>query len=120
MSRFLLLKKNYLRINFWDLTATEAKNRVKNADLSEKSVQLWLSDKFIIAMTNNKPKTILNNKGTAKNKERSEQYYEDSKEKLHKMNQGQYRGLSEERKKWKKEKAQEIGTEIPEEDTWRR
>lgn len=50
-------------------------------------------------MTNNKPKTILNNKGTAKNKERSEQYYEDSKEKLHKMNQGQYRGLSEERKK---------------------
>lgn len=40
MSRFLLLKKNYLRINFWDLTATEAKNRVKNADLSEKSVQL--------------------------------------------------------------------------------
>lgn len=50
-------------------------------------------------MANNKPKTILNNKGTAKNKERSKQYYEDSKEKLHKMNQDQYRGLSERRKK---------------------
>ena len=40
MSRFLLLKKNYFRIKFWDLIETEARNRVKNADLSEKSGQL--------------------------------------------------------------------------------
>ena len=37
MPQFLLLEKNDCRVKFWGMTETEAKNGVKNADLSEKS-----------------------------------------------------------------------------------
>ena len=98
--------RNDYGIYFKVMTESEAVNRIKTSDLNQDSGQLW--GKWVtIVMENNTPETTSRHKQYNGNIERSKQYYQDSKERLQKMNQDQCRGLPG-KKKIKEESIREI------------
>ena len=68
---------NDYRIHFLDITKSKTMNKMKNADLSKKSAQLWLWKKsVIIVLSNNTPENITKHrKKKEKCIEEGKQYY---------------------------------------------
>ena len=52
------IEENVYKIHFWFLSGSETVNKMKIADLSEKSEQLIMKKIFVIAMSNNTPETM--------------------------------------------------------------